>query len=436
MVEPGITRDSADGSRELIARLHGLTAAAVLPYRLDMADVSFNWSSTAPLTGIPTANGCDPLAPERIIQVRLSFSPGARWGTCCQVVNPSSPVLGLTNARYLLSRTAAADGGFRLVADISGYQIYENTRTLPRFFLVNRVIRAANLGEAAKVLHSPDFRPWEAAIIEGPFEGIEPGPTAPGLGRVQALSYRPSAIALLTHSTSTALLIAADAYYPGWEARIDGIPTRWYIADVAFRGIRLPAGDHRIEMRFAPHVLYGSALVSMAALLIVAGVALKPAISKWGDGLPMARNRWSSAAGVAVICLCEGGYFNTNVCEQLPNLIDTPSDFLHYDRAAQLVRQAHSPFGDPEYVYPPLFAFAVTPLRFANYVTARWLWFVLSHAALLIAAWLMWRALGNDLTGACCVTCVRSSGCWARCCWRSWSRGWQSRMGFPVLPRQ
>jgi hypothetical protein len=293
MVEPGITRDSGDGSRELIARLHGLTAAAVLPYRLDMADVSFNWSSTAPLTGIPTANGCDPLAPERIIQVRLSFSPGARWGTCCQVVNPSSPVLGLTNARYLLSRTAAADGGFRLVADISGYKIYENTRTLPRFFLVNRVIRAANLGEAAKVLHSPDFRPWEAAIIEGPFEGIEPGPTAPGLGRVQALSYRPSAIALLTHSTSTALLIAADAYYPGWEARIDGIPTRWYIADVAFRGIRLPAGDHRIEMRFAPHVLYGSALVSMAALLIVAGVALKPAISKRGMDC-----RWPEIGGV------------------------------------------------------------------------------------------------------------------------------------------
>ena len=272
--EPGITRDSGDGSRELVARLRALTGAATPPYRFDMTDVSFVWSSTAPILQIPTANGCDPLAPERIIQVRLSFAPGARWGTCYQVVNPSSPMLGLMNVRYLLSRSALSSPDLRLATEAGGYKIYENTRVLPRFFLVNRTERASDLMGAAAFLHAPDFNPAEVAIVEGP---ALPEYARNASGRVEVLSYRSSSISLLVESSSASFLVAADAYYPGWQATIDGRRAELYIADVAFRGVEIPAGTHRVEMRFVPRILFGSSVLSVLAWLSVFAVARKPA---------------------------------------------------------------------------------------------------------------------------------------------------------------
>jgi hypothetical protein len=285
MADPGITHDSADGSRELVTRLRALTGASVPPYRFDMADVSYLWSNSGPLLEAPTANGCDPLAPERIIQVRLSFSPGARWGSCYQVVNPSSPVLGLANVRYLLSTSAIANGAVSLIAETGGYRIYEYARTLPRFHLLSRVKPVHDLAEAASALHAPDFDPSQAAIVEATAEELGVLPAA-APGRVDVVSYAPSAVTLRTHSSSPSFLLGADAWYPGWEATIDGQPTRLYIADVAFRGVRVPAGDHRVEMRFAPRILYRSAAVSLIALLAAAGVALKSGLSQLKAGKP------------------------------------------------------------------------------------------------------------------------------------------------------
>jgi len=259
-IEAGTTHDSLDGSADLAARLRSLTETAVPPYRFDMADAPYGWSSVGPILEIPTANGCDPMAPERAIQLRLSFAPGARWGTCYQVVNASSPVLGLANVRYVLSKSSVP---LARVAEIAGFTVYENSRVLPRFFFVPHLQPAENLATAAHALHAADFDPAQTAIVEAPLS------TAPlASGEVKVASYKPNDIRLETHSAGDGFLVAADAWYPGWEATIDGQPVPLYIADVAFRGLRVPAGDHRVEMHFVPRILYLSAAVSLLFALI------------------------------------------------------------------------------------------------------------------------------------------------------------------------
>ncbi len=244
-VEPGIEHS------ELVTQLRTLTGKTMPQSRFDMGpDVPYLWSSVAPQIAIPTANGCDPLAPERIIQVRLSFAPGARWGACYQVVNPASRVLGLANVRYLLS---------------SG-RIIENPSVLPRFFFVNRVRSVDGLQQAAAILHSAEFNPAEEAIVES--KGFETAPAVSGSGTIEVVSYSPTKVDLKIHADKTMFLVATDAYYPGWEARIDSKPAPLYITDVAFRGIRTPAGHHRIEMRFRPAILYRSAAISGFALAV------------------------------------------------------------------------------------------------------------------------------------------------------------------------
>jgi hypothetical protein len=143
-----------------------------------------------------------------------------------------------------------------------GYTVSEVSGVLPRFFFVNRVQRVRNLAEAALALHAPDFDPQRVAIVEGFEMTLEQGARTVDLTR-----YTPSAVTLRTRSALASFLVVTDTHYPGWEATIDGNPAPIYYTDVAYRGIPVPAGDHRIEMRFFPGTLYyGSTLSAMAWL--------------------------------------------------------------------------------------------------------------------------------------------------------------------------
>jgi hypothetical protein len=273
-LEPGFTSTSVDGSRELVHKLRALTESAVPPFRYDARpDIPFTWSSSAPILGIPTANGCDPMAPERTIEVRRAFAPGPRWGACFQAVDLGSPVIGLMNTRALLSLKALDAPGFRLAGEAAGYKIYENLRVLPRFFFVSGVRTVGSLAESGPLVRAPGFDPSAAAVVEAPDEPAErltTLPTLPAAGLVRVISYQPAEVRLETESATPAFLVATDSFYPGWLAFADGRPTRLYAADAGFRGVRIPAGRHRIEIRFIPVTLYWSAGVSALALLITA----------------------------------------------------------------------------------------------------------------------------------------------------------------------
>jgi hypothetical protein len=276
-LDPGITHDSVDGNPEILARLREVTGQSLPPYRYDTSPgVSFVWSGSGPVVGIPTANGCDPLAPERTIEARRAFASGPRWGTCYQVENPRSPVLSLMNVRALLSLTDL-DGpsleapGLRLASQSGGYKIYENTAVLDRFFFVKHVHPVDSLALAAAIVQSPDFRPSEDAIVEAPGERFE---TSASESSVRVVSYSPLGVRLHTVASVPSFLVAAESYYPGWEASIDGTPARLYPTDAAFRGVRVPAGKHTVDFRFVPRTLYRSAAVSVIALAALLACAI------------------------------------------------------------------------------------------------------------------------------------------------------------------
>lgn len=109
------------------------------------------------------------------------------------------------------------------------------------------------------------------------------------------------------------------------------------------------------------------------------------------------------------LCLCAAWYFEAAIRRQLPALA-APGDFVHYYRAGQAILHGATPFGDPEYLYPPLIAIAAAPLAFTDLVTARWIWFVASQGCLLAAAFLVWRYAGRNWMAACCVATVWAFG--------------------------
>ena len=48
------------------------------------------------------------------------------------------------------------------------------------------------------------------------------------------------------------LLVLTDVHYPGWKATVDGEPAQIERVDYLLRGVRVPAGSHRVEFSYEP----------------------------------------------------------------------------------------------------------------------------------------------------------------------------------------
>jgi hypothetical protein len=270
--EPGFGDTQFDGSAEVLNGIHRLTGTTDPPSRIDTVNDAMNWAVAARFIRVPSANGNDPLALFRYIQVRRIFAGGERWGRYYEVANPDSNVLSLLNVRFLLSRTPVQSEQFTKAGELPWRAVYENRGALPRFFLVSRIHQAANLEQAVAFLRSKEFNPRTVAVVEGAVAFSEPARGEPA-GTVRVAEYRSARLVLDVESPQAAFLVTSEAHYPGWRAFLDGVEEPIAMTNAAFRGLPVPAGRHRVEMRFEPAILARSAAVSIAGLaLLVAGV--------------------------------------------------------------------------------------------------------------------------------------------------------------------
>ncbi|HLI85799.1 MAG TPA: YfhO family protein [Bryobacteraceae bacterium] len=283
--EPGVTATTFEGSRYLLSAVRQRVNQNNPPWRVDnTAGVSLDWALNAPVTRIPTASGVHPLAIENIIQLRLLLHDGFPWGWYYPVEKLDSPVLDLMNVKYLLvapqneSRVAALPR-FRHVATLPGTELFENLTVMPRFFLVRDLRPVGSLEEARSLVGNGqiDFR--RTAITDRAI--ALPPPAAAGMrDAVKTVSYEPASLEIAVEAAQPALLVLSETWYPGWKAWLDGAETPIYKVDLAFRGVAIPAGSHRVRMEFHPPILPVSlaiTLLTAAALIAMAGARRKRA---------------------------------------------------------------------------------------------------------------------------------------------------------------
>lgn len=300
--EPGLTDQAMDGSPRLLQVVRRLTSQTMPPARIDTIGASIDWAECAPLTRVATGSGASPLAQERIIQIRLGVHDGGRAGWYYPVAKLDSPMLDLMSEGYLLagSSEAASVAGharFQEVADLPGNILFRNLTAFPRAFAVPRV-EELSLERAALRLRSAGF---DARMLAT----IEPGSDAPFPSSLltsgtihstaQFTEYSPAHLALTASTDQPALLILTEAWYPGWEARLDNKPVPIYIADVAFRGIFLPQGEHTLVMDFRPRILPWSFAISLAFALALLGLCVSHADP---EGKPRERTGLNQAPAI------------------------------------------------------------------------------------------------------------------------------------------
>ena len=67
--------------------------------------------------------------------------------------------------------------------------------------------------------------------------------------------------------------MVADTDYPGWEAAVDGQPVPILRANVAFRAVEVPAGEHVVEFRFRPASARNGLIATWFFLALSVGAA-------------------------------------------------------------------------------------------------------------------------------------------------------------------
>jgi hypothetical protein len=266
-MDPGIAYDHFDHWPQIPTEIRRLVNQSTPPWRVDSIQGYTDMVTHGPLFEYPSANGNDPFALIRLMQVRLSFSKGVLWGRYYEVADPDSPVLKLMNVRYLISAHALEKpGGLIAAAQLPGTRIYENPGALPRFFLVNRIRRAGGMDAALAILRSRDFDARSEAVVEGPAQ-FETAPAGAGAGTVRVVEYGARQFVLDVDTPAPAFLVTSETAYPGWHAWVDGHPRALVTTNVAFRGLAIPAGKHVVKMRFDPEILWRAAWLTLAAAL-------------------------------------------------------------------------------------------------------------------------------------------------------------------------
>jgi hypothetical protein len=114
--------------------------------------------------------------------------------------------------------------------------------------------------------------PTTVALLEAPAEG--PSPMAGDTSRDEAVidAFHRNSIELHVRSSAPALLVVAEAWYPGWRATVNGVSAEVLPANAWMRAVRVPAGESRVELRYVEPSLARGAAISLCALLVFVAI--------------------------------------------------------------------------------------------------------------------------------------------------------------------
>lgn len=95
-------------------------------------------------------------------------------------------------------------------------------------------------------------------------------------GTVEIIDYQPTKVTLKTSSTTPNTLVFSDAYYPGWQAKVNSQPQKILPFSDSFRQLKLEPGNHTIHFFYRPKSLIIGSFFTIIALLITGSLILWP----------------------------------------------------------------------------------------------------------------------------------------------------------------
>lgn len=181
--------------------------------------------------------------------------------------NPPLHLLGMLNGKY------------NIVPGPKGIVPQPNPMAAGNAWFVKRLDIVPDVDTELDSIGRFDHR--TTAILSKPYaKGLEGfTPSADSTASIRLTRYHPDTLRYSYTAGSEQFAVFSEVYYPpakGWEVYLDGklIPEGFTKVDYLLRGMKLPAGNHKLEMIFAPKSFAtGSTVGHLASILLLLAAA-------------------------------------------------------------------------------------------------------------------------------------------------------------------
>ena len=159
--------------------------------------------------------------------------------------------------------------------------VYRNTGARPRVFWASRVVPASGENDAMALIRRHDLR--DAAIAEDADAG-EQSETVSVAGAARVVEAADGFLEVETESPVRRFLVISEVWHPGWRAALDGATQRLHRTNLALMGTWVPAGKHRLVLRFRPLYWIPGLTVSLGSGVVFLGLAVVAFVGRRRDG--------------------------------------------------------------------------------------------------------------------------------------------------------
>jgi hypothetical protein len=197
--------------------------------------------------------------------------------------------------RCLLYDYACGPGPFARAGRAANLGLFRYTASLGPYYTVSQAALVDGPMRALAAMAPPDFDPYRTVVLERAPRPLDPraGVDAPEAEDVEAArralesahladpepaaravvrERSPQRVVLAVERKTPGWLVAAQSWYPGWKATVDGAPAELVCANLAFSAVAVPAGAHEIVLSYEPASLRIGLWLAAASAAIGAGL--------------------------------------------------------------------------------------------------------------------------------------------------------------------
>lgn len=234
--------------------------------RVEILGLGGAWQNVAMTRRIEALNGYNPL---RLADMELLVEPGQNSHDARLRAFPrafagyGSDLAKLYGLGYVLTDRPLADlpqGAPQppavLKSAAPGQLLQAIEGAIPRVRLAPQVVRyqRPQVFEDRQLPGPPTLgSTWIEAetLLTDPYASPPP-PVAPDQRQARIARYGLDEIIIAARTDVPAILVLTDPFYPGWRVTVNGERRPLLRADVLFRGVELPPGDHEVRFQYRP----------------------------------------------------------------------------------------------------------------------------------------------------------------------------------------
>lgn len=144
---------------------------------------------------------------------------------------------------------------------------WSNRSTALPFISIGQEPRFLNGQASFEALNATNLDLSRTVILPAEIQGTVSAQADPA-ARTGAIVFNNERIQFDTESTTSAMVVLAQTYYPSWAAYVDDRRVGLLRANYAFQALEVPAGRHRVTLSYQDQGFIWGALLSIIGLAV------------------------------------------------------------------------------------------------------------------------------------------------------------------------